>query len=346
MSSSLPRNPDPKPGETRIIIYGYIPSLPLGLACTILFGLFCLVHLAFGLFDGFLFRRRFGRHRSKEPATDSDHRPVDVGASTTSTKGRRQARVFSLLLSFGCLMEAVGYAFRVKNHSNPYLLNPFILQYFLIVCAPIFFTAAIYLCLAIVIRSDAALQPLCPLSPRFLIAFFVVADTLTIVMQVAGAALFGVAQSKIADNEEPPVSPQTANNILTAGLAVQTFFFTAFILVFAIFVRNASRYHHQSASPATDSRLDTASLDAEKVAPHQHQQSQAPRPDRLLLAVMAVSSFFIYLRTIFRLAEAIEGIYSKSATNEDLFGALEAAPVLVAVFVWAMVPLGWRISTR
>lgn len=46
-------------------------------------------------------------------------------------------------------------------------------------------------------------------------------DVATIAVQVCGAALVGIVYSKQARGESTPVTTETANNILRAGLAVQ-----------------------------------------------------------------------------------------------------------------------------
>lgn len=176
------------------------------------------------------------------------------------------------------------------------------------------FSAALYLALATIVRSAPTYATLCPIGPRLLIWLFVVADVLTIITQVAGAALFGVAQSRLGEGKVPPVSAQAANDILTAGLAVQTAFFTVFLVILAVFLARLGRLSRQA------------------------------RPDPLVMATLTVSSVLVLLRTTFRLAESADGIASKSATNEDLFAALEAAPVLAAVALWVAVPLGCRLN--
>lgn len=80
---------------------------------------------------------------------------------------------------------------------------------FFIVCAPVFISAAIYLGLTLSIDaatsslSDSTVQ-LLPrfVTPKSILAVFIVADTLTIIMQVAGAALIGAAYSAIADGRK------------------------------------------------------------------------------------------------------------------------------------------------
>lgn len=198
-----PLNPHqpPRDGETGINIYGYIPSQSLSIAALVLFSLVVLGNLTWAI-----------------------------------TYGKR-TRAYHLLIAFAGAMEIVGFAFRLRSHSNPYLLIPFVLQYFMIVVAPVFFSAAIYLSLSIIITSHPpSAQALPPkLTPRRILATFVTFDVLTTILQVVGAALIGVAYSKLADGEKPPLTPEQANRILTAGLAVQTAAFGVFVGIFAAF---------------------------------------------------------------------------------------------------------------
>lgn len=46
-------------------------------------------------------------------------------------------------------------------------------------------------------------------------------DVVTTALQICGAALIGVSESRRANGEESPISTESANNILLAGLAIQ-----------------------------------------------------------------------------------------------------------------------------
>lgn len=63
-----------------------------------------------------------------------------------------------------------------------------------------------------------------------------------------------------------------------------------------------------------------------------------------LLTTLAVTSILIYLRTFFRLAEAAEGVMSSSMRNQGLFASLETVPVIVVALVWALLPLTFLLK--
>jgi hypothetical protein len=170
-------------------------------------------------------------------------------------------------------MEVVGYGFRIKSHKNPFLVIPFVIQYFFIVCVSTFFHyhsptqifsahlrtihslsgSSFRLCSplpqsAVCNRSESR-QPPCISCEKgvcreyvFLHRFFgalvlhrqlihyhsivfIAIDSVTTVIQIVGAALIGVAESKNSRGETSSLTSKQANNILLAGLALQVSLF-------------------------------------------------------------------------------------------------------------------------
>jgi hypothetical protein len=139
---------------------------------------------------------------------------------------------FSTVL-VGLVMEIIGYIFRIlASQKNPYSVPYFVAQYFCIVVAPVFFSAAIYTVISVMIRAVG--RKLAPLSPRVILWVFIVCDVIATVVQITGAALVGSAYSDQKD-------PTTANDILLAGLAFQVFSFAVFIACFCLFVCKARK---------------------------------------------------------------------------------------------------------
>lgn len=217
-------------------------------------------------------------------------------------------------LTLACLLEAVGYIFRsLSSKDNPYNIIWFVIQYFLIVVAPVFISASIYVCINKLItwaKSYGFAADRWWLAPKVILWGFVTVDVLTMIMQIAGAALIGSSQSNQKD-------PTTGNNILLAGLAIQSLSFTAFLMVLALFrlalVKDRSL-------PST---IRTKDMLVSKIKPW-------------FILALAVASILVYLRTLFRLAETAEGLFASISTNEVFFGTLEFAPVVLAVWIMAI----------
>ncbi|KAL9057659.1 MAG: hypothetical protein Q9206_002256 [Seirophora lacunosa] len=266
--------------DAPIIIYGYTPHLALSALALALFAILLVFH-SYRLYKTRLY-------------------------------------AFSILLVFTTFCEIIGYAFRLRSSpppvGNPYNVINFIVQYFFIVCAPVFLSAAIYTTLTSFIRAlsgdDAAvarkLSPL-GLTKRTILAIFITADVVATIVQVAGAALIGVAQS----NRK---SPTTANNILLAGLAFQVFSFLVFLILLFIFLQKSKK-----------AMMSTGTGNGERGGVMM-----------MYMFALVVSSLLVYLRTCFRLAETAQGIGGYASSHEPFFGSLEFAPIVVAIAM-----LGW-----
>lgn len=205
-------------------------------------------------------------------------------------------------LTFGCILEVLGYVFRtLSSQKDPYSIIFFVLQYFLIVVAPVFISASIYVCISQLIRRasacgyDTTLRPW--LNPKWILGGFITVDAVTTVLQIVGAALIGSFESKGKD-------PAKGNNILLAGLAMQSLALTVFISLVVLL------------------RISIGRDEATKALVKQR--------NTFIVALFA-ASFLIYFRTVFRLAETAQGVFGNASTHEVFFGTFEFAPVVAAL---------------
>lgn len=250
-----PNFPNPHgPDDASIIIYGYTPSLAVGVLGVVLFFIALIAHLYLLI-----------RHRTW---------------------------YFSTIL-VGTIMEVVGYVFRIlSSQEDPYSVPWFVVQYFFIVVAPVFFSAGIYTIVSVLINTYG--RQYSPSPPKVVLGVFITCDVAATIIQIAGAALVGIAYSNRKD-------PTTPNNILLAGLAFQVFSF-AFLATLFWTLWKARK------SPADVSHG--------------------------FLAALVVATLAVYLRTCFRLAETAEGLMQYLSTHEAFFGCLEFAPIAVAVYLF------------
>ena len=192
------------------------------------------------------------------------------------------------------LVEIVGYIFRILSSQNdPYSVPWFVGQYFFIVVAPVFFSAAIYAIVSVLINTYG--REYSPIPPKVVLGVFITCDVIATIVQIAGAALIGVAYSNRKD-------PTTPNNILLAGLAFQVFSFALFLCVLSWVLLRARQ------SPV--------------------------RVSHSFLVALIVATLAVYLRTCFRLAETAEGLMQFLSTHEVFFSCLEFVPILVAVYLF------------
>jgi hypothetical protein len=177
----------------------------------------------------------------------------------------------------------------------PFSIYPQVNLLAVIVVAPVFFAAAIYTVLSILINATG--RHYAPLPPKSILWIFITCDVIATIVQILGAALIGVASSNRKDTTTP-------NNILLAGLAFQAFTFLIFILLFALFAWRARRALFKVVRKG-------------------------------FYLAFAAAVLLMYLRVCFRLAETAEGLFGKLNTHEVYFGCLEFAPVVVAIWLLA-----------
>jgi hypothetical protein len=254
-----PDFPNPNgPSDVPVIIYGYTPSFALAVFAVAWFAVLLIAH---------------------------------------TTQTIRYRNWWWIPVSVGLAFEVIGYVARcLSAKKDPYNLNFFVINYFFIVTAPVFLAAGIYTILSVQINRLG--RQFSPLPPRFILAFFITSDAVATILQVAGAAMIGVAESKRKD-------PSTANNILLGGLAYQVFSIGAFVVVAAVFVWRARHV-------LRDEKLVSFNV------------------------VYALATVLIYMRTAFRLAETASGLYSALQTSEVYFACLEFAPVALALLLLAV----------
>lgn len=155
------------------------------------------------------------------------------------------------------------------------------------------FSAAIYTTVSAMIKLYGT--EYAPLRPILILWIFIACDVVATIVQVAGAALVGVAYS----NQKDPTTP---NNILLAGLAFQVFSFAVFLLILGATLYKA--------------------------------RNSAATIGRTFIVALVAATIAVYLRTCFRLAETAEGLLRTLSTHEVYFGCLEFLPIIVAVYLF------------
>ncbi|KAK6401082.1 hypothetical protein LTR81_023735 [Elasticomyces elasticus] len=146
--------------------------------------------------------------------------------------------------------------------------------------------AAIYTLVSVLINAYGKEHD--PLPPKVVLGVFITFEIVATLIQIAGAALVGVAYS----NQKDPTTP---SNILLAGLSIQLASFAVFLVVLAWTLFRSKR------SPVSVSWV--------------------------FLTTLIVATLAVYFRTCFRLAEGAEGLMEELSTHEVYFWCLEFAPV-------------------
>ncbi|PVH79985.1 RTA1-domain-containing protein [Cadophora sp. DSE1049] len=175
----------------------------------------------------------------------------------------------------GGYFEILGYVGRAiaSNQSPNWTTGPYIMQSLLLLLAPTLFAASIYMVLGRIIVLTGG-EDLSLIRAKWLTKIFVAGDVMSFLAQSAGGGM--LAQAKSSDDQK------RGTNIITGGLFIQVFFFAIFIIVSAIF-------HLRIIKTPTIKSL----------------RSEVPWPKYMI--ILYVASCLIMVRSVFRIAEYIQG---------------------------------------
>ncbi|RBR08941.1 uncharacterized protein FIESC28_10121 [Fusarium coffeatum] len=127
---------------------------------------------------------------------------------------------FPIPMIIGCGMGATAYWFRSRSHDNLRQTLPFLIQNLLVLVAPPFLAATIYMCLGRITRALKA-QETSLISLRWNTKLFVLIDLICFVTQTAGAIMSG---SEVIEEAK------RGQTIIIAGLVLQILAFALFII--------------------------------------------------------------------------------------------------------------------
>ena len=220
---------------------------------------------------------------------------------------RYRTWTFLIAMGFGGLGEVIGYIGRIMSHNNPWNEDAFLTQIVCLTIAPAFFAAAIYLCLSRIVTIYGA--GISRMPPVYYTRLFIACDFVSLVLQAAGG---GIASSSTKEASNEP--PELGTHIMLAGVAFQVFTLSLFISMCAEFAFRVWR--------AREDHLDARFAVVRRSSRF-----------KVFLALLAASTVFILIRSIFRLIEMAQGWSGALAQNQTLFFVLEGVMVLLAVMV-------------
>lgn len=278
-------------------IWNYCPSFGAAVAFTVLFGLTTGGHIV----QAFIYRK-----------------------------------LFAAILIMGGLWETGGYVARVLSIENQLSSSIFAVQLLLILLAPLWINAYIYMLLGRMIHFFLESDRVFKIEARLITRMFVLFDIVAFLIQATGGAMTG-----------PGVSPQTQKtglNIYTGGVATQLCFLAVFV---ALTIGFQLKLKHQAKSTSTvlldeetpsqaiERRGDTPLASLNMALGSGEHSTKSALPDarlatgliRLLYAALAL----IILRNIYRLIESGGGANSATTTHEWFPYVFDAVPMFAAL---------------
>ncbi|KAF5675580.1 RSB1-like integral membrane transporter [Fusarium denticulatum] len=202
----------------------------------------------------------------------------------------------------GGLVEIIGWAGRTWSSQCPYNSTAFLMQISTLIIAPVFFTAGVYIILGRLIQvfgRDCSI-----LRPSLYLWIFCTCDVISLVVQAIGGGLASAAVNKVDGNTEP------GTNTMVAGIVFQLASMSVFVaLAIDFLIRSTRRGMLKSGK-----------------------QSSVP-----ILSAMTLSLLCIYIRSIYRTVELVQGWHGYLITHERYFIALDGAMMIIAVGIFNFV---------
>jgi hypothetical protein len=196
---------------------------------------------------------------------------------------------------FSTTVEAGGYYFRSSSSDNPRKILPFVLQGLLILAAPPFLAATIYMTLGRIIRNLKA-EACSLIAPRWLTKLFVLGDIVCFVSQILGSIM------RASDDLE---TNQRGSHIVLAGLIVQVGIFCFFVLLTANFQARFSRQNY-------DTEISW----------------------RIHIWVLYILSVIFLVRNIVRIVEFLQGGHGFIVTHESMLYIFDGSFMFFVVLLF------------
>ncbi|KAG9023505.1 hypothetical protein FS837_005765 [Tulasnella sp. UAMH 9824] len=227
----------------------------------------------------------------------------------------------------GGVGEIIGWAGRTWSSRNYANDNAFYMNICCTIIAPSFMTAAMFIMMGRIIHLVGTEYS--RLKPRTYSILFISADLVALVVQAVGGAA--------AASAETPEGSERGANIMVAGIIVQMAAITIYCVIQGDYLWRVltERPVRPSSSGVVTPRSDiegaSNNLTLEKEAVSGRARL-TPNIRNMLLG-LGISTVFIYIRSIYRTIELLDGWNGPVYVNERLFNSLDGMPIFVAMFV-------------
>jgi RTA1 like protein len=211
-------------------------------------------------------------------------------------------------------VETVGYVGRIYSINNITSKTAFIMQSVLIVLAPAFFSATVYMILGRVIAFINAPQ-LSIVPHRWLTTIFVLGDVLSFLVQGSGAGFMAGSSSS---------SRNTGSLIIVGGLVIQLIFFGVFFIALIVF----------------DFRCRRRSLRKSIV----FENGNTTLHWHTVIVALYIASTLISIRCVFRAIEFATGFDGYLQSHEVFFYVFDALPMAATLIIFNIIVPGYALK--
>ncbi|KAI1128027.1 RTA1-domain-containing protein [Nemania abortiva] len=216
---------------------------------------------------------------------------------------RRQWIGYTIAILIGAWLEFLGYVFRVMGYSNPFRRISWIIQYSSLTMAPIFPTAATYVCIGQV--AEYLGRGAFNIDPKLYLRIFITSDIIALTIQAGGGGISFTETSNVTGGIT------TGQGIVIGGLVIQVVSLAVFFVLFlgVVLPSNILRPKVFGEMNKKEKRLRTF----------------------IMLIFLAI--LLIVGRSAFRVAEFSEGFFGSLVHDQVLFIIFDGIPIAIATAV-------------
>ncbi|TIA85428.1 hypothetical protein E3P99_03993 [Wallemia hederae] len=230
---------------------------------------------------------------------------------------KRQWWLYATTVIFG-LMEVIGWAARCSHSRTGYII-----QTSLLVIAPCFLTAFIYVDLSNILRLYG--PRFGHLSPKVARWIFVTLDIITILVQAGGGGIAASASSGDAEDSADRVT--LGSHIVLAGIVLQL----VVVIVYSGFLGEfVYRYYTNKAIRRSRPQAAVIRL-----------SSREQLKLKLRLASSVSITVLVLWRSAFRVAELNAGWEGDIMSNQLAFDLCDGMPMLLCLVISSVLHIGW-----
>ncbi|KIO16763.1 hypothetical protein M407DRAFT_85640, partial [Tulasnella calospora MUT 4182] len=215
------------------------------------------------------------------------------------------------------LGEVLGWAGRLWGSQRPYAMDPFLMQICCTIFSPTFLTAGMFFVFGRIIGLVG--PEYSRLSPKKYAITFITLDVSALVVQSVGGAQASAAETLEGANR--------GAKVMVGGIILQMVAITLYVLIQVEYLVRVfkDRPIHPRPAPATA----TATLVTKNIG--------------LMLLGLVMATVFIYVRSIYRTIELLDGWNGPIITNEKLFNVLDGTQILLAMVTLNVLHPGWLV---
>ncbi|KAG8995735.1 hypothetical protein FRB94_008789 [Tulasnella sp. JGI-2019a] len=223
------------------------------------------------------------------------------------------------------LVEVLGWSGRIWGSQNVWSQNPYIMQIVCTIFGPSFMTAAFFIIFVRIIRIVG--PEYSRLSPRIYTYLFVGTDVTALLIQSIGGAMAATANT--------PSGSATGAHVMVGGIILQMVAITVYALTsieyFWRVYKERPLRARQHSNTSSINMVPRSGLNTPGEPEKSYGLDNLTPNVKTMVFGLIIATVLVYIRSIYRTAELLDGWGGPIITNQTMFDLLDGVPVFLAM---------------